>query len=240
MCVCVGLQYGEHLTQLESNIKIAQKKAMEQADNDFLDVGEEGYDDEFLMDAIPLEVDRPGEDEWDPEEGRNKKSGRSGASSKASTGKSKSKRPKSNKSSEFKSYAANSIQKFKFKKFNCVLFCRPSGGRGASPRSSFSSPRAKRVKSDVLEDLQYSASEKEDDELEEVTMSSSTAIDVDANYDPEAEFFGAAKDEDIHDDLQVSESEEEGEIREEDADGDSSRQRLNSTRDEDDDGRLWF
>lgn len=212
-------EYGEHLTQLESNIKIAQKKAMEQADNDFLDVGEEGYDDEFLMDAIPLEVDRPGEDEWDPEEGRNKKSGRSGASSKASTGKSKSKRPKSNKSSEFKS---------------------PSGGRGASPRSSFSSPRAKRVKSDVLEDLQYSASEKEDDELEEVTMSSSTAIDVDANYDPEAEFFGAAKDEDIHDDLQVSESEEEGEIREEDADGDSSRQRLNSTRDEDDDGRLWF
>ena len=45
------------------------------------------------------------------------------------------------------------------------------------------------MKSDVLEDLQYSASEKEDDELEEVAMSSSTAIDVDANYDPEAEFF---------------------------------------------------
>lgn len=98
------------------------------------------------------------------------------------------------------------------------------------------------MKSDVLEDLQYSASEKEDDELEEVTMSSSTAMDVDANYDPEAEFFscGAGKDEDIHDDLQVSESEEEGEIREEEADGDISRQRLNSTRDEDDDGGLWF
>lgn len=117
---------------------------------------------------------------------------------------------------------------------------RPSSGRGASPRSSISSPRTKRGKSDVLEDLQYSASDKEDDELEEVTMSSSTAIDVDANYDPEAEFFscGAGKDEDIHDDLQVSESEEEGEIREEEAD--SSRQRLNSTRDDEDEGGLWF
>lgn len=212
-------EYGDHLTQLESNIKIAQKKALEQADNDFLDVGEEGYDDDFLMDPIPLEVDRPGEDEWDPEEGRKK--GRTSASSKPSTSKSKSKRAKSNKSTEFKS---------------------PSSGRGASPRSSFSSPKTKRMKSDVLEDLQYSASEKEDDELEEVTMSSSTAMDVDANYDPEAEFFscGAGKDEDIHDDLQVSESEEEGEIREEEADGDISRQRLNSTRDEDDDGGLWF
>ena len=51
------------------------------------------------------------------------------------------------------------------------------------------------------------------------------------------------KDEDIHDDLQVSESEEEGEIREEDADVDmdasSSRAPLNSTRDEDDDWGFW-
>jgi len=76
---------------------------MEQADNDFLDVGEEGYDDDFLMDAIPMEVDRPGEDEWDPEEEGRKKV-RGGGSSKASTSKSKSKRAKSNKLSEFKSY----------------------------------------------------------------------------------------------------------------------------------------
>jgi len=219
ICAVTLEEYGDHLTQLESNIKIAQKKAMEQADNDFLDVGEEGYDDDFMLEPIPLEVDRPGEDEWDPDPDRKK--ARSKPSS--SSVKSKSRRSKSsaNKSLEFKS---------------------PSSGRGSPSRSSFSSPRgSKRMKSDVLEDLQYSASEKEDDELEEVAMSSSTAIDVDANYDPEAEFFscGPVKDEDIHDDLQVSESEEEGEIREEDADVDmdasSSRAPLNSTRDEDDD-----
>ena len=105
------MQYGDHLTQLESNIKIAQKKALEQADNDFLDVGEEGYDDDFLMDPIPLEVDRPGEDEWDPEEGRKK--GRTSASSKPSTSKSKSKRAKSNKSTEFKSYVSLLCSKFR-------------------------------------------------------------------------------------------------------------------------------
>ena len=110
------------------------------------------------------------------------------------------------------------------------MSCSPLGGKGASPRGT-------KRKSDVLEDLQYSASEKEDDELEEVTMSS-TAIDVDANYDPEAEFFscGPSKDEDIHDDLQISESEDEGEIREEVG----SRPRLNTTRDEDEEGGLWF
>ncbi len=61
-----------------------------------------------------------------------------------------------------------------------------------------------------MEDLQFSASDKDDDELEEVTASSH--IEVDANYDPEAEFlsYGTRKDrpdEDINDDLQVSESE---------------------------------
>lgn len=41
---------------------------MEQADNDFLDVGEEGYDDEYMLDSMDMEPpDRPGEDEWDPE-----------------------------------------------------------------------------------------------------------------------------------------------------------------------------
>jgi hypothetical protein len=54
---------------LESNIRIAQKKAMEQAENDFLDVGEEGYEDEYMMESMDMmeTPDRPGEDEWDPE-----------------------------------------------------------------------------------------------------------------------------------------------------------------------------
>lgn len=96
-------------------------------------------------------------------------------------------------------------------------------------------------KSDVLDDLQYSASEKEEDELEEVVMSSS-AIEVDANYDPEAEFFsyGARKnDEDINDDLQVSESEEEGEIRD-DFTGRAKRNQSAPRADDEDDGGLWF
>ena len=94
-----------------------------------------------------------------------------------------------------------------------------------------------------MEDLQFSASDKDDDELEEVAASSN--IDVDANYDPEAEFlsYGSRKerpDEDINDDLQVSESEEEGEIRE-----DSARKRhsgAGTSRDdeEDGDGGIWF
>lgn len=108
----------------------------------------------------------------------------------------------------------------------------------------------------MLDDLQYSASEKEDDEdeddddeeLEEVAMD---VVDVDANYDPEAEFFscGPSKDEDIRDDLQVSESEEEGEIRDDQPVAASANNkgrsrhhsnRPNSSRDEDDDGGLWF
>ena len=95
-----------------------------------------------------------------------------------------------------------------------------------------------------MEDLQFSASDKDDDELEEVTASSN--IEVDANYDPEAEFlsYGTRKErrdtEDINDDLQVSESEEEGEIRE-----DSTRKRhsgAGTSRDdeEDADGGIWF
>lgn len=63
-------QYGDHLTQLESNIRIAQKKAQEQADSEFLDVGEEGYEDEYMLEStmdLPEPPDRPGEDEWDPE-----------------------------------------------------------------------------------------------------------------------------------------------------------------------------
>ena len=66
-----------------------------------------------------------------------------------------------------------------------------------------------------MDDLQFSASDKDDDdeegELEEVAAMSTSAsnIDVDANYDPEAEFlsYGAparTEDEDINDDLQVS------------------------------------
>ena len=75
-------------------------------------------------------------------------------------------------------------------------------------------------------------------------------VDVDANYDPEAEFFscGPNKDEDIRDDLQVSESEEEGEIRDEhqptkNRNRGSHHQHQggpSSSRDEDDDGGLWF
>ena len=44
-----------------------------------------------------------------------------------------------------------------------------------------------------MEDLQFSASDKDDDELEEVAASSN--IEVDANYDPEAEFlsYGSRK-----------------------------------------------
>ena len=136
----------------------------------------------------------------------------------------------------------------------------PSTKAANSPRVSFSSPRgSKRKATDVLDDLQYSASEKEDEEdeddddeeLEEVAMD----VDVDANYDPEAEFFscGPSKDEDIRDDLQVSESEEEGEIRDDDQQQQPvatsthnkgrSRHHSNrpsSSRDEDDDGGLWF
>lgn len=57
------------MTQLESNIRIAQKKAQEQADNDFLDVGDDGYDDDYMLDSTDIydAPDRPGEDEWDPE-----------------------------------------------------------------------------------------------------------------------------------------------------------------------------
>lgn len=79
-------------------------------------------------------------------------------------------------------------------------------------------------------------------------------VDVDANYDPEAEFFSgggpstsrsAHKDENIHDDLQVSESEEEGEIRDDDEPSPSKKSRHHSnrppsSRDEDEDGGLWF
>lgn len=126
-----------------------------------------------------------------------------------------------------------------------------SPSKSNSPRVSFSSPRgSKRKGADVLEDLQYSASEKEeeeeeeeDDELEEVAMEE----DIDANYDPEAEFFscGPSKDEDIRDDLQVSESEEEGEIRDDQPSSSKGRSRHHSnrppsTRDDDDDGGLWF
>lgn len=130
---------------------------------------------------------------------------------------------------------------------------RSPGGKNNSPRVSLSSPRgSKRKASDVLDDLQFSASEKEeeedeeddDEELEEVAMD----VDVDANYDPEAEFFscGPSKDEDIRDDLQVSESEEEGEIRDDQpAVNNKGRSRHHSnrpssSRDEDDDGGLWF
>lgn len=62
-------QYGDHLNQLEANIRIAQQKAEEEA-NDFLDVeGEEGsdYDGVFEPMDVPRHRDRPGEDEWDPE-----------------------------------------------------------------------------------------------------------------------------------------------------------------------------
>ena len=140
-----------------------------------------------------------------------------------------------------------------------LLHCRSPSGRGASPRSSFSSPRGSKRKSDILDDLQYSASEKDigddstDEELEELEEVS--AMEVDANYDPEAEFlsYGANKEEDIRDDLQVSESEEEGEIRDEDDNQPSSskggRGRHHShqyqppppQQDSDDDGGgLWF
>lgn len=133
------------------------------------------------------------------------------------------------------------------------LIGRSPSGKPNSPRISFSSPKAsKRKATDILDDLQYSASEKEEDEdddeddeeLEEVAMD----VDVDANYDPEAEFFscGPSKDEDIRDDLQVSESEEEGEIREDQPSSSKGRSRHHSnrppssSRDEDDDGGLWF
>lgn len=56
------------MTHLESNIRIAQQKAQEQADCDFLDVGEEGYDDEYAFDSMDMtEPERPGEEEWDAE-----------------------------------------------------------------------------------------------------------------------------------------------------------------------------
>ena len=135
---------------------------------------------------------------------------------------------------------------------------RTPSPRGNSPRITFSSPRGSKRKTDVLDDLQFSASEKEgedeedenDEEFEEVAMD----VDVDANYDPEAEFFSsggpstsrpANKDENIHDDLQVSESEEEGEIRDDDEPSPSKKNRHhsnrpNSSRDDDDDGGLWF
>ena len=133
------------------------------------------------------------------------------------------------------------------------FFLHRSPTKSNSPRVSFSSPRGSKRKADVLDDLQFTASEKEEDEdededdteLEEVVMD---VVDVDANYDPEAEFFscGPTKDEDIRDDLQVSESEEEGEIRDDQPSGSKGRSRHHSnhrpssSRDEDDDGGLWF
>lgn len=53
---------------MESNIRIAQQKAQEQADSDYLDVGEEGFDDDYTLDSMDMpESDRPGEEEWDAE-----------------------------------------------------------------------------------------------------------------------------------------------------------------------------
>lgn len=249
------------MTQLESNIRIAQKKAMEQADNEFLDVGEEGYEDEYMLDSMDMmeQPDRPGEDEWDPEfetPVRPKKSRRSTASS-ATLGSAKPK-GKRGRPAKNKGYVVDdSYYRFYFHlgilKANYLFMVRSPSGKGNSPRISFSSPGkgSKRKASDILDDLQYSASEKEEDddededdeELEEVAMD----VDVDANYDPEAEFFscGPSKDEDIRDDLQVSESEEEGEIRDDQPSSSRGRSRhhsnrQNSSRDEDDDGGLWF
>lgn len=53
------------MTQLENNIRLAQERALEMADSEFLDVGEDGYEDEFSLE--PLDMERPGEDEWDPD-----------------------------------------------------------------------------------------------------------------------------------------------------------------------------
>ena len=86
---CFVFQYGDHLTQLENNIKIAQKKALEQADNGFLDVREEGYEDDYMLEPIPMEVDPPGEDEWDPDHdviGKKKKSSKPAGGSKTKSG----------------------------------------------------------------------------------------------------------------------------------------------------------
>ena len=65
-------QYGDHLTQLETNIRIAQEKALEQADDEFLVVGEDYFEEEFSMDMPPPEPERPGEDEWEPSEDRDR------------------------------------------------------------------------------------------------------------------------------------------------------------------------
>lgn len=256
-------QYDEHLTQLESNIRIAQKKAMEQAENDFLDVGEEGYEDDYMLDSMDMVdlPDRPGEDEWDPDVDTPvrapKKSRKSSSINFAQPGPSNVVKPKGKRGRPAKNkgyYLAFSLSKqCQPYKFNLQCSNRSPGGKSNSPRVSFSSPRgSKRKATDVLDDLQFSASEKEDDEddddddeeLEEVAMD----VDVDANYDPEAEFFscGPSKDEDIRDDLQVSESEEEGEIRDDQpAVNNKGRSRHHSnrpssSRDEDDDGGLWF
>ena len=63
-------EYGDHLNQLEANIRIAQKKADEE--NEFLDVEEDDDDDDYVFDPMdpgqpPRIRERPGEDEWDPE-----------------------------------------------------------------------------------------------------------------------------------------------------------------------------
>lgn len=60
------------MTQLETNIRIAQEKALEQADDEFLVVGEDYFEEEFSMDMPPPEPERPGEDEWEPSEDRDR------------------------------------------------------------------------------------------------------------------------------------------------------------------------
>ena len=59
------------MTQLETNIRIAQEKALEQADDEFLAVGEDYFEEEYSMEPPP-EPDRPGEDEWEPCEERDR------------------------------------------------------------------------------------------------------------------------------------------------------------------------